>query len=132
MLTTTTTTRECLSCKFPYIPQSSWQTKTCFMVTKNFVCSWQENIKRFKFPSIFDFYTWINITSLLPCRMYLFIKYKLFSASNYFVPSAINILGGRLKPVTSIKVTLLHGCFSHFLNCTNGTKSRKAPHSSRD
>ena len=20
----------------------------------------------------------------------------------------------------------LHGCFSHFLNCTNGTKSRKA------
>ena len=25
-----------------------------------------------------------------------------------------------------IKVTLLHGCFSHFLNCTNGTKWRKA------
>ena len=24
------------------------------------------------------------------------------------------------------KVTLLHGCFSRFLNCTNGTKSRKA------
>ena len=27
-----------------------------------------------------------------------------------------------------LKVTLLHGCFSHFLNCTNGTKSRKASH----
>ena len=27
-----------------------------------------------------------------------------------------------------LKATLLHGCFSHFLNCTNGTKSRKAPH----
>ena len=27
-----------------------------------------------------------------------------------------------------IKVTLLHGCFSHFLNCANGTKSRKASH----
>ena len=26
---------------------------------------------------------------------------------------------------TLIKVTLLHGCFSCFLNCTNGTKSRK-------
>ena len=26
------------------------------------------------------------------------------------------------------KVTLLHGCFSHFLNCTNGTKSRNASH----
>ena len=26
------------------------------------------------------------------------------------------------------KLTLLHGCFSRFLNCTNGTKSRNAPH----
>ena len=25
-----------------------------------------------------------------------------------------------------VKVTLVHGCFSRFLNCTNGTKSRKA------
>ena len=25
-------------------------------------------------------------------------------------------------------VTLLHGCFSRFLNCTNGIKSRNAPH----
>ena len=28
----------------------------------------------------------------------------------------------------SLKVTLLHGCFSRFLNCTNATKSRKASH----
>ena len=33
-----------------------------------------------------------------------------------------NIHGGVLLLV---KVTLLHGCFSGFLNCTNGTKSRK-------
>ena len=26
-----------------------------------------------------------------------------------------------------LKVTFLHGSFSRFLNCTNGTKSRKAP-----
>ena len=26
------------------------------------------------------------------------------------------------------KVILFHGCFSGFLNCTNGTKSRKASH----
>ena len=32
------------------------------------------------------------------------------------------------KPATSLKVTFLHGCFSRFLNCTNGTKSRKASH----
>ena len=41
----------------------------------------------------------------------------------------------RLKPATLLKVTLLHGCFSRFLNCTNGTKSRKAPqmiHDSQD
>ena len=29
---------------------------------------------------------------------------------------------------TLLKVTLLHGCFSRFLNCTNGTKSRKTSH----
>ena len=29
------------------------------------------------------------------------------------------------KPATLLKVTLLDGCFSRFLNCTNGTKSRK-------
>ena len=27
-----------------------------------------------------------------------------------------------LKPATLLKVTLLHGCFSRFLNSTNGTK----------
>ena len=34
----------------------------------------------------------------------------------------------RLKPATLLKVTVLHGCFSRFLNCTNGTKSRNTPH----
>ena len=28
----------------------------------------------------------------------------------------------------SVYAMLLHGCFSRFLNCTNGTKSRNAPH----
>ena len=27
-----------------------------------------------------------------------------------------------------LKLTLLHGCFSRFLNCTNATKSRNASH----
>ena len=30
--------------------------------------------------------------------------------------------------VTGLKVTLLHRCFLHFLNCRNGTKFCKAPH----
>ena len=33
-----------------------------------------------------------------------------------------------LKPANLLKLTLLYGCFSRFLNCTNGTKSRNAPH----
>ena len=32
------------------------------------------------------------------------------------------------KVETLLKVTLLHGCFSRFSNCANGTKSRKASH----
>ena len=40
-----------------------------------------------------------------------------------------NVLRGcRNEPATLLKVTLLHGCFSGFLNCTNGTKSRNASH----
>ena len=29
---------------------------------------------------------------------------------------------------TLLKLTLLHGCFSRILNCTNYIKSRNAPH----
>ena len=32
------------------------------------------------------------------------------------------------KPATLLKLTLLHRCFSRFLNCTNTTKSHNAPH----
>ena len=32
------------------------------------------------------------------------------------------------QPATSLKLTLLHGCFSRFLNCLNDTKSRKISH----
>ena len=33
-----------------------------------------------------------------------------------------------LKSATLLNLTLLHGCFSRFLNCTNGTKLRNASH----
>ena len=35
------------------------------------------------------------------------------------------------RDVTLLKVTLIHGCFLRFLNCTNGTKSCKASHIQR-
>ena len=31
------------------------------------------------------------------------------------------------KPATLLKLTLVHGCLSRFLICTNGTKSRNVP-----
>ena len=48
--------------------------------------------------------------------MFCAIWYHLYNLKN----------GGVL--LLALKVTLLHGCFSRFLNCTNGTKSRNAPH----
>ena len=36
------------------------------------------------------------------------------------------------KPATLLKVTLLYGCCSRFLNCTNDTKSCKASHISKN
>ena len=39
-----------------------------------------------------------------------------------------NTHGGVLLSCKVAGITLLHGCFSHFLNCTNGTKSRDASH----
>ena len=44
----------------------------------------------------------------------------------YSLKNVENTHGGVL--ILVLKVTLLHGCFSHFLNCTNGTKSRNASH----
>ena len=33
-----------------------------------------------------------------------------------------------MKPGTLLKLTFLHGCFSRFLNCANGTKLRNVSH----
>ena len=55
-----------------------------------------------------------------------------FSTMWHNLKNVKNTYGGVLllvkEPATLLKVTLLHGCFSRFLICTNGTKSRKAPH----
>ena len=49
------------------------------------------------------------------------ILYHLYNLKNIKNPH-----GG--VPATLLKVTLIHGCFSRFLNCTNGTKLRKTSH----
>ena len=46
----------------------------------------------------------------------------------------INVSTRRISISSSIcgALTLLHGCFSRFLSCTNGTKSRNTSHCSSD
>ena len=45
----------------------------------------------------------------------------------YNLKNVKNTHGGvLLQPATLLKVTLFHGCFSRFLNCTHGTKARSA------
>ena len=52
----------------------------------------------------------------------------------YNLKNVKNTYGGVLilvklhaKPATLLKLTFFHRCFSHFLNCTIGTISRKSP-----
>ena len=46
---------------------------------------------------------------------------------NYTLDGGVLLLV-KLQPATLLKATLLYGCFSRFLNYTNGIKSRKASH----
>ena len=63
-----------------------------------------------------------------------YFKYVMLCAIWYHLYNLKNVKnthGGVLllvKPATLLKVTLLRGCFSRFLNCANGTKSNKASH----
>ena len=73
------------------------------------------------------FFVWYRQTSVSFFVLYLFamlcaIWYHSYDSKNVW--RSVN-----LQVSTSpLKVTLLHGCFSHFLNCANGTKLRKASH----
>ena len=49
----------------------------------------------------------------------------------YHLYNLKNVKKNPWRSVTFTKVTLFHGCFSRFVNCTNGTKSRNASHMKR-
>ena len=49
-----------------------------------------------------------------------------YSEAGCFLAFIVSSREKRLKPGTLLKVTLLRGCFSRFLNCADGTKSQKA------
>ena len=71
----------------------------------------------------------------------LVVQFPICDALRYLVPfvqfiKRENTQGGvlscRLKPATLLKLTLVNGCFSRFLNCTNGIKSSNASHTMFD
>ena len=64
---------------------------------------------------------WRILSSRLCCSLF-FIKLQAFS------PGTLLKRDSNTEPAILLKVALLNGCFSSFLNCTNGTKSRKALH----
>ena len=66
-----------------------------------------------------------GIIFLMACEVLCAIWYHLYNLKK----REKNIHGGVLL---FVKATLLHGCISPFLNCTNGTKSRKASHMKED
>ena len=74
---------------------------------------------------------WDILQSAFPVTKTRLFIYVMFCATWYHLYNlkfVKNTHGGVLLLVaaTLLKVPLLHGCFSRFLNCTNGTKSRNA------
>ena len=57
-----------------------------------------------------------------------FVHFKKHEKHRWRSVSFSKVAGCRPKPATLLKLTLLHGSFSRFINCTNGTKSPNASH----
>ena len=55
-----------------------------------------------------------------------FVKFKKREKHPYRNVNFSKVAG--FQSATLLKLTFFHGCFSRFLNCANGTKSRNAPH----
>ena len=83
----------------------------------------------------------LNEFRISPCRFLLFrnsrwqVFYRIAAQktitkfprkTEFFLVKLNSVILKLLKHATLLKVTLLHGCFSRFLNCSNGSKSRNA------
>ena len=60
------------------------------------------------------------------CNLVPFVQFKEREKQPWRSVNFSKVAG--FKPANLLKLTLLHGCFSWFLNSTNGTKSRNASH----
>ena len=79
-----------------------------WLVSEFFRFSKVESVSTFFSPRLLLRYWYYCVTWCISGEKSLFVRKRLTSG----------------KPAL-LKVTLLHGCFSCFLNCTNGTKRRK-------
>ena len=55
------------------------------------------------------------------------VRYHLYNLKHVKNTAGVSLLV-KLHPATLLKVTVLHRCFSRFLDCKNGTKPHKASH----
>ena len=86
-------------------------------------------------PTIGFFIFWLILYDAL-LSILLYVMFCLILYHWYNLKNVKNTHGGMLllvklqalKPATLLKITLFHGYFSRFLNCTNGIKSRNASH----
>ena len=69
--------------------------------------------------SLLIFIKWDDLCDLLP-----FLKFKNVQKDPWRSHTFTKVAGSQLA--TLLKVSLLHGCFSRFLDCTDGIKTRKA------
>ena len=60
-------------------------------------------------------------------RKFVSLFYKLNTCSQK-TTTYVGLQAEPIFSVTLLKVTILHGCFSRFLNCKNGAKLRNASH----
>ena len=88
-----------------------------FMIHLAFIMKW---LLFYVFIYFFQKRSFSSDQRLPKNERFLYIAWEICDALRDLVPS---VQFKKRKPSTLLKVTLLHGCFSHFLNCTNDTKS---------
>ena len=74
------------------------------------------------FPYFSSYFTWSSKQCGPIFVMFCAIWYHLYNSKN------VKNTHRRVLLLVKLKVTLPHECFSCFLNCTKGTKSRSASH----
>ena len=105
-----------LVCYKKHLPTFAWAILTTCLVT----AIWLNSNKLYVFSKICYSYACAALRDLVP-----FVQYKKRENTHGRVLLLVKLQANTLP---LLKVTLLHGYFLRFLNCTNGTKSRTTSH----